>query len=339
MAGTLRLSNTGTGNGQSTITTAAAGDTTYTLPSGGGTFVTTASTEALTVPFASGTAGAPSVTFIGDTNTGIYSPGADQLAISTNGTGRLFVDSSGHLGLGTSSPSGNLHVVGTGKFSGNVEIGGVGQFGIDADYDVTGASAGKIITNPGITNANSTFTFAVNEGTGAQMQLKGDGACIWSEGSTERARITNDGYLRLVAKGIQFNNDTADANSLDDYEEGTWTVTLTSGGTSPVYTEQSGTYTKIGNLVYFRFYLKLSSVTAASTQIRFSLPFTVGTSADSGAVVGFNGGFNTNAGDTYYIDATLSQIRVHTNTASSRLGTDAGVSLTQNLVISGHYTV
>jgi hypothetical protein len=110
MAGTLRLSNTGTGNGQSTITTAASGDTTYALPSGGGTFVTTSSTQALTVPFASGTASAPSVTFLGDSNTGIYSPGADQVAVATNGTGRLFVDASGNVGVGTSSVNALLEV-------------------------------------------------------------------------------------------------------------------------------------------------------------------------------------------------------------------------------------
>lgn len=42
-----------------------------------------------------GSATSPSIFFTGDTNTGIYSPGADQLALSTNGTGRLFVDASG----------------------------------------------------------------------------------------------------------------------------------------------------------------------------------------------------------------------------------------------------
>ena len=42
-----------------------------------------------------GTNTAPGVFFSGDTNTGIYSPGADQVAISTNGTGRLTVDSAG----------------------------------------------------------------------------------------------------------------------------------------------------------------------------------------------------------------------------------------------------
>jgi len=51
-----------------------------------------------------GTAGAPTITFTGDTNTGIYSTGADQVAISTAGSGRLFVDASGRVGIGNSSP-------------------------------------------------------------------------------------------------------------------------------------------------------------------------------------------------------------------------------------------
>ena len=58
-----------------------------------------------------GTAAAPSVAFEGDSNTGIYSPGADQVAISTNGTGWLFVDASGNVGLGLSNPSYPLEVV------------------------------------------------------------------------------------------------------------------------------------------------------------------------------------------------------------------------------------
>ncbi len=47
-----------------------------------------------------GSAGTPSLKFTGDTNTGIYSPGADQVAISTNGAGRLFVDANGRVALG-----------------------------------------------------------------------------------------------------------------------------------------------------------------------------------------------------------------------------------------------
>jgi hypothetical protein len=49
-----------------------------------------------------GSAGTPSLKFTGDTNTGIYSPGADQVAVATNGTGRLFIDASGNVQIGSS---------------------------------------------------------------------------------------------------------------------------------------------------------------------------------------------------------------------------------------------
>jgi hypothetical protein len=67
------------------------------------------SNQMLDVP--AGSAATPSLIFGADVNSGIYSPGADQVAISTNGTGRLFIDSSGlvgiasgRLGIGTTSP-------------------------------------------------------------------------------------------------------------------------------------------------------------------------------------------------------------------------------------------
>ena len=68
-----------------------------------------------------GTAAAPSIAFTGD-NTGIYSPGADQLAVSTGGTGRLFVDASGNVGIGTSSPIGALDVAVGGAGPGRIVL-------------------------------------------------------------------------------------------------------------------------------------------------------------------------------------------------------------------------
>jgi hypothetical protein len=59
-----------------------------------------------------GTAAAPSIAFTGDTNTGIYSPGADQVAVATNGTGRLFVGSTGNVGIGITNPTEKLSVNG-----------------------------------------------------------------------------------------------------------------------------------------------------------------------------------------------------------------------------------
>ena len=53
-----------------------------------------------------GTAALPGIVVSGDTNTGIYSPGADQLAISTGGTFSVAVDGSGRLLVGTSTARG-----------------------------------------------------------------------------------------------------------------------------------------------------------------------------------------------------------------------------------------
>ena len=58
------------------------------------------------IELALGTQTAPSLSFTGDPDTGIYSPGGDQVAISTGGTGRLFVDASGNVGIGQ-APTGD----------------------------------------------------------------------------------------------------------------------------------------------------------------------------------------------------------------------------------------
>jgi hypothetical protein len=48
----------------------------------------------------SGTAAAPGIAFSADPNTGIYNPSADNIAISTGGTGWLFIDANGNVGIG-----------------------------------------------------------------------------------------------------------------------------------------------------------------------------------------------------------------------------------------------
>ena len=55
----------------------------------------------LTVPL--GSAASPTLRFSGDANSGLYSPGADQVAVATNGAQRITVDASGRLLVGTST--------------------------------------------------------------------------------------------------------------------------------------------------------------------------------------------------------------------------------------------
>jgi hypothetical protein len=62
------------------------------------------------VSFTAGTEALPAIYSGSDTNTGIYSPGADQFAISTAGTSRLYIAADGDVGIGTSNPSADLHV-------------------------------------------------------------------------------------------------------------------------------------------------------------------------------------------------------------------------------------
>lgn len=64
---------------------------------------TAATTSTLPIVHPLGAVGTPSITFSGDLNTGIYSPGSDQIAISTGGSECLRVDSSGRLLVGTTN--------------------------------------------------------------------------------------------------------------------------------------------------------------------------------------------------------------------------------------------
>ena len=108
-------------------------------------------------------------------------------------------------------------------------------------------------------------------GRDIKLQTNGD-LTIDTHNVGEKLRFLNAG-------GITFNGDTAAANALDDYEEGTFTPTFIFGGAdTATYTARSGSYTKIGNLVFAKFAVDISS-RGGSGSGAFDiggLPFTIG---------------------------------------------------------------
>ncbi|NJL24190.1 MAG: hypothetical protein HC902_02745 [Calothrix sp. SM1_5_4] len=82
-----------------------------TLGAGSGDFMKDGSVAMTgTLKHVAGTAAAPGLTFAGDTANGVFAPAANTLAVSTSGTERLRVDSSGNVGIGTSSPTAKVEI-------------------------------------------------------------------------------------------------------------------------------------------------------------------------------------------------------------------------------------
>ena len=86
---------------------------------------------------------------------------------------------------------------------------------------------------------------------------------LFNVNASERMRIQSGG-------GISFNGDTATANALNDYEEGTWTPNV--GGTA-TYSEQTGMYTKVGNIVHIYGELRITLIGTGNVTHISGLPF------------------------------------------------------------------
>lgn len=130
---------------------------------------TSATTSTLPVVHPLGAVGTPSITFTGDLNTGIWSPAADTVAVSTNGTRAITIDSSQRLGIGSTSPDTLLHIRGSGSPGIHItEVGG-------------GSGSGNLYMNNNICWLNA-------DSSGSSLAF----AC---GGGSEKARITAQGQL------------------------------------------------------------------------------------------------------------------------------------------------
>lgn len=157
-------------------------------------------------------------------------------------------------------------------------------------------------------------------------------------GGTLTGLLTVNGQIAFPAS----QNASANANTLDDYEEGTFTPGLTFGGgsTGITWSNQTGQYTKIGNRVLYDIREVLTSKgTSTGAALVTGLPFAAVGSVFAGSVLFAN--MTSGVGDTQISGVTqnaASTIPIYKQAAGtvSQL-TDADFQNNSQINIAGHY--
>ena len=195
------------------------------------------------------------------TENNINADSGEDITFSRGNVESLRITSSGLVGIGTDNPQTGLHIDSSSNAQSRITISKSGFLrnnfiGIDGDADELVIAVDES-----------------NEGSASHIKFKVDG--------TEE--------LRIDSNGLKFNGDTAAANALDDYEQGTITTwRLKKDGANTSGSNHSDThirYTKIGQCVYVSGYLRTDStqgsqsgnvllVTVADATVAATLPFT-----------------------------------------------------------------
>jgi hypothetical protein len=265
--GTLALQTTTAGGAATTalsISTAQVVTLTNALPvASGGSGVTTSTGTGANVLGTSPTITTPTIS-------SLSSASATALTLQSAGTTAITVDTSQNVGIGVTSPAAKLDVS-TSTSYGGIKINGANGASINLYQPQSNASARnyQLLTN---WEAWGTLDFqrSVDNATAPSvtlMSLNNAGTVVLKGGA-----ISNSGVgIAFPATQVA----SSDANTLDDYEEGTWTATLT-GSTTPPSTPVTATgyYTKIGNLVTVFFRFTNVNTTGASGDMKITgLPF------------------------------------------------------------------
>ena len=207
----------------------------------------------------------------------------------------MIVRDDGNVGILKTAPTANLHI------------------------GTSGADSTRTLRIDGTNGSSQTMGFILEvDGENSRVGFK-----VGTSNGTpaQKLMIHPDG-------GICFGTDTAAANALDDYEEGTWTP----ASTATAFQQAYGTYTKVGNIVNAWFAVQVaSSINANFFQLN-GLPFSY-----SNTVGGMSGGsmgltdMNTNEFTLYVTGSAILLLNL-TNDGYLRYNTYANKFLRGHVV-------
>ncbi len=243
-----------------------------------------------------------------------YEHSNDSLAFHAGAAEKFRVGANGNFSIGTTADSARLNV--------NTSNSGVAPNSSADDLFVESSGHTGITIGSGSSHLSSIYFANSSDNDIGKIEVDhAAGQMRFHNNTSERLRIHSNGVVS-VPSGIALGVGTANtaSNVLDDYEEGTWTpgMSISSSG-------NSGTYTKIGNLVFARFKV---IPTGSGTNVNITgLPFT-STGATTGEQQG--GSRETETSGKFYF------IRVsNSSTSATIIRYDANVTVDGTMTFEG----
>ena len=212
-------------------------------------------------------------------------------------TSSLKVNASNNfIGIGTASPQKKIHILDT-TSDGNMIF---DRNGTSTDHQIifahnyqSGGQSGGNYYGIGVDGSENKLVFAYDANSQASL-------------SADAKMTLNSNGVLSVPSGVELGLNFAGAasNTLNDYEEGTWTPDLRNADNANTFTLEEGYYTKVGNRVFAQFRCDYGNTGGGGgIQIR-NLPFTINNNFSCVGIVAVNGGSMSGNNKQYAVFAS-----------------------------------